>query len=233
VGLDGNFYSQIYPRIIRRIGPDLKRLPFPAAATTKGDLISPLKGSMRVRGRGITADPQGNVFVLLEDERGQSYDHVYVFDADGKLKHEKLIDSAIRSVNSVRVDYAGNVYLALGLRPGKDLLPPGLAGQVPEGPKDPDAVNGVNSYPLIYGSIAKFSTKGGSIRPDAGGVACNYAWGTPIEVKGAEWIFSGASPVVSWRVAGTPDICNCESPRFDVDGTTSAWTMTMRTSAIG
>lgn len=218
VGLDGNFYSQIYPKVIRRIGPDLKKLPFPAAAATKGDLISPLEGSMRVRGRGITADPRGNVFVLLEDGRGQAYDHVYVFDADGKLKHEKLIDSSIRSVNSIRVDYAGNLYLALGLRPGKDLLPPGLEGQVPAGPKDPDAVNGVNCYPLIYGSIAKFSPKGGSIRPDVGGVACNYAWGTPIEVKGAEWIFSGASPVVSWRVAGTPDICNCESPRFDVDG---------------
>ncbi len=38
VGLDGNFYSQIYPRIIRRIGPDLKRLPFAAAAETSGSV---------------------------------------------------------------------------------------------------------------------------------------------------------------------------------------------------
>jgi hypothetical protein len=208
---------------VRRIGPDLKKMSFTAVAEQdKGDLRCPIKGTMRVRGRGVTADPKGNVYVLWEDgadaNRAQAFNHVYVYEADGKLKKEKLIDAGIRSLNSVRVDYAGNVYLALGLRPGKDLLPPGLKGQVPEAAKDPAAVNGVNCYPLIYGSIAKFGPSGGIIRRGVGGVACNYAWGTDIEVKGALWLFSGASPVVSWREPGTPDICNCESPRFDVDG---------------
>src|SRR6185436_15254345 len=137
---------------------------------------------------------------------------------DGGLKNKTLIDADIRSLNSVRVDAAGNIYLALGLRPGKDQLPPGLKGKLPEGPKDPDAVRGINFYPLLYGSIAKFGPDGGEIRPGVGGVPCNYAWGTEIEVKGARWIFSGASNVPSWRTKGTPDICLCESSRFDVDG---------------
>ena len=37
-------------------------------------------------------------------------------------------------------------------------------------------------------------------------------------MKGAKWIFPGASNVPSWRTKGTPDICLCESSRFDVDG---------------
>ena len=52
-GLDGNFYSQIYPRIVRRIGPDLKPVPFSDNASERGDLLNPIKGTMRARGRGI------------------------------------------------------------------------------------------------------------------------------------------------------------------------------------
>jgi hypothetical protein len=221
-GRDGNFYTQIYPNIVRRFGPDLQRRPFPACATDKGDLLNPIKGTMRVRGRGITADVQGNVYVLWEDgqdaNRGEAFNHLYVYGADGSLKVEKLIATGLRTLDSVRVDAAGNVYLALGLRPGAERLPAGLQGQVPDGREDKDAVGGLNAYPLIYGSLAKFGPEGGLIRKDAGGVACNYAFGAPIEVKGAHWIFSGVSPVVSWRTPGTPDICNCESARFDVDG---------------
>jgi hypothetical protein len=220
-GLDGNFYTQIYPRIVRRFDGDLKRFPFAALTADKGDLLNPIQGTMRVRGRGVTADVAGNVYVLWEDGvdsgRGAAFNHVYVYHPDGSLKKEKLIASEIRSVNSVRVDRRGNVYLALGLRPGQDLLPPYLREQLPDGAKDADAVGGLNSYPLIYGSIAKFGPAGGRIRKDAGGIAANYAFGVPISIEGAEWVHSGSSPVVSWRTPGTPDICNCESPRFDVD----------------
>jgi hypothetical protein len=224
IGQDGNYYSQLYLDIVRRFGPDLKPLPFELTKGEKNgsDLRNPIKGTMRARGRGVTADARGNIYVLWEDletsDRGGAFNHVYVYGADGALKKAKLIEGGIRGLDSVRVDPAGNVYLALALRPGKELLPPGLKGQVPETPKDPDQVNGVNCYPFLYGSIAKFGPAGGAVKKDCGGVACNYAWGTPIEVKGAQWIFPGASPVVSWRTPGTPDICNCESPRFDVDG---------------
>jgi hypothetical protein len=185
-------------------------------------LLNPLKGTHRVRGRGITADPAGNVYVLWEDlldgDRGDAFNHVYLYGPDGARKKEKLIEGHIRAMDSVRVDLAGNVYLALALRPGQELVPGWLKGQVPPGPKDPDAVGELNIYPLLYGSIAKFGPEGGLIRPECQGVPCNYAFGKAMEVKGAKWIFSGASPAVSWRTPGTPDICNCESARFDVDG---------------
>jgi hypothetical protein len=143
------------------------------------------------------------------------------FAPDGRLLAEKFIDSQTPNLDSVRVDFAGNVYLAAGLRPGRSLLPPGLRGKAPESPRDPAAVNGVNSYPLMYGSIVKFGPGGGVIHEQAGGVPCNFGPGRSIEVKGARWIFPGVSTAHSWatpkRDPGTVISCVCESPGIDVD----------------
>ncbi len=220
LGKDGNFYVQASGRVTR-YGPDLKKKPF-AKGNQKGEL--PV-GNMRLRCRGITADPAGNVYVLRQKPKnklakGDAGDANYLckFSPEGKILKEKVIDSNIRSLNSVRVDYQGNIYLALGLRPGKKQLPPGLEGKVPEGKSDPAGVCGVNYYPFIYGSIVKFGPEGGQVGKGIGGVACNYNnVGHTTDVKGARWIFAGASNVPSWRTPG-PDICLCESPRFDVDG---------------
>lgn len=215
-GLDGNLYLVGYPKTLRRYDADLKPLPFPGAA--KGALEGPFTGSTRLRERGITADAAGNIYVLWEKREGNAaFDELFVHGPDGALK-SRVVESEIRLLNSVRLDYAGNIYLALGVRPGKELLPPWLKGQLPDGPKDPDAVGGHNYYPLMYGSIVKFPSTGGAVKPGAGGAACSYGFGNAVDVAGAEWIFFGASNVPSWRTKGTPDICLCESPRFDVDG---------------
>ena len=214
MGRDGNYYAyHAYPSAaVSRFGPDLKPLPFEKSAKLEG------LGSPRLRGRGIAADARGNVFVLWQKDDPKQTNALAVFGSDGALRNKTLVDADIRSLNSVRVDDAGNIYLALGLRPGKDLLPPALKGRAPDGKSDPDAVKGLNYYPLIYGSIAKFGPEGGEVRSGSGGVPCTYAWGSTTEVRGARWIFSGASNVPSWRTPGTPDICLCESLRFDVDG---------------
>jgi hypothetical protein len=79
-------------------------------------------------------------------------------------------------------------------------------------------VNGVNGYPLIYGSIVKFGPEGGVIRKGAGGIRCNYSYGSVTEVNGAKWIFPGVSVMVSWGAGGTVSACRCESVGLDVDG---------------
>ena len=215
-GLDGNLYLQNYPKVMRRYDADLKPLPFPG--TPKGTLEGPYSGTMRLRERGVTADAQGNIYALWEMREGPGTpNELHVLAPDGTVKG-KAIQSEIRLLNSVRLDYQGNIYLAMGVRPGKELLPPWLKGQLPEGPKDPDAVLGLNYYPLMYGSIVKFSPKGGVVRTGAGGTTCSYGFDNTVDVSGAEWIHFGASNVPSWRTKGTPDICLCESPRFDVDG---------------
>jgi len=223
-GRDGFIYlhSSGKDKGVYRFDREIKPAPF--AGSGSNYLANP--GTLRLRARGLTADPQGNVFLLWQSGKASPGDAedancLAVYGPDGKARNEKLIDSELRSLNSVRVDYQGNLYLLLGLRPGKDVLPPGLKGKVPEGARDPDAVLGVNYYPFIYGSVAKFGPEGGVIRKGSGGVPCNYNLDLATEVKGARWIVPGASNVPSWRTGSPyvkPDICLCESPRFDVDG---------------
>jgi len=225
-GLDDYIYLHSSGRQLGVYRFDREIKPAPFTGSDSNYIHNP--GTLRIRSRGLTADPQGNVFVLWQKPKDQQSpgdapdaNALALYGPDGKARNLKLIDAEIRSLNSVRVDYQGNIYLLLGLRPGKDALPPGLKGKVPEGAKDPDAVLGVNYYPYIYGSIAKFGPEGGLIRQGCGGVECNYNVGLITEVKGAQWIVPGASNVPSWRTGKPyikPDICLCESPRMDVDG---------------
>jgi hypothetical protein len=227
LGLDGRVYlhGSGKQKGVYRFDRAMKPLPFEGGDS---NYIANL-GSLRLRGRGLTADHRGRVYLLYQKPKGEQSpgDHgdanaLALYGPDGKVINEKLVDSEMRSINSVRVDYAGNIYLLAGLRPGKESLPPGLAGKLPAGGKDPTAVAGVNYYAYIYGSVVKFGPEGGVIRKGSGGTACNYNVGLSTEVKGAKWIFPGASNVPSWRTPApkyyTPDICLCESPRFDVDG---------------
>ncbi len=225
-GLDGNFYTQSYPRTLTRYGPDFKPLPF---ATGEKGAAQGLGGSVRLRGRGVTADPLGNVYALWQkgggDENATSGDanNLCVHGPDGAMKNDKLIDSAIRGLNSPRLDYRGNIYVAIGVRPEGRKVPAAFEGQ------DLGRIwtYGMNSnelawYQLMYGCIVKFGPDGGQIGA-GGGVPVEYgilegkSGGKKTDIKGARWVWFGASPVPSWRLS-YPDTCLCESPRFDVDG---------------
>jgi len=222
IGGDGNVYAfHNYPSAcISRFTAALRPLPFAKSARIDG------LGSPRLRGRGLTADHQGNVYVLWQkpkekQSRGDARDAnaLALYGRDGGLKSEKLIDSDIRSINSVRVDYAGNIYLAVGVRPGKKRVPEDFA-TVRLGKRWKYGMNSneLDWYTLMYGCIVKFGPEGGEIRSGIGGTLVSYGYDNKTEIKGAKWIYFGASPVASWRTRGTPDVCLCESPRFDVDG---------------
>ncbi len=140
------------------------------------------------------------------------------FGPDGKVTKLKYIDSGLRNFSSPRLDCAGNMYVAVGVRPaGKD-LPDSFKGQDlgTRWRKGKDT-NTWNWYHLMYGSIVKFPVGGGVIRKGSGGVPVTFSYGKTTEIKGAEWIHYGASPLPSWRMK-FPDTCLCESARFDVDG---------------
>jgi DNA-binding beta-propeller fold protein YncE len=225
-GLDGNFYSQSYPNLLTRFSPDLAKLPFTAGE--KGAATG-LSGSLRLRGRGVTADAAGNVYALWQkggsDPNATTGDanNLCVHTPDGKITNDKLIDSDIRGLNSPRFDARGNIYLAIGVRPkGKKVpesFPPAAFGKVWE--------YGVNTcemewYQLLYGCIVKFGPEGGEIKAGNGGAPVDLGYlegkgaGMSSAIKGARWIYFGASPVPNWRLQ-FPDTCLCESPRFDVD----------------
>jgi hypothetical protein len=221
VGLDGNYYVCLGARraYVCRYGRDMDLLPFTGGAEGL------LRGFARDHGCGLTADAAGSVFVIWKKAPNDPGDAqrahaLYVHPPDG-WEPRRLIDSEIPGIYSVRLDPAGNIYVAVALRPGKALLPPGLGG-VPDSVRDPDAVNGISAYPLIYGSVAKFGPAGGSMRSSAGGTECNFGPGKPIRVRGAKWIVPGASCVPGWaapkKTPGTVISCVCELPGLDVDG---------------
>ncbi|HOX06997.1 MAG TPA: hypothetical protein PK280_11395 [Planctomycetota bacterium] len=221
VGLDGNYY--FYPgagAYLHRLDPEFASLPFPGSPDKEGRL----HGWAKDFGYGHAADASGNVYVLWKKLplAPGDLERTHILSKhgpDGQLLKEKLVDADIPYLRSVRVDFAGNTYMLCGLRPGKETVPPGLRGQVLGGPRDRDAVNGVNPYPLIYGSVVKFGPEGGVIRKGSGGVRCNYSYRGVTEVRGAQWIFPGASVMCSWG-AGEDGVaaCRCEVPGFDVDG---------------
>jgi DNA-binding beta-propeller fold protein YncE len=226
-GRDGNYYVIPGARSgsVLRFGPDVKERRFPVSRKDDGRIY----GYAKNRARGHTADRHGNVYVLwkkggaVHDKADFHRAHVLnKYDRDGRLVKEKLIDCQIPGISSPRVDPAGNIYVAAAVRPGTDTVPAELKGQVRSGAVDPDSVNGVNAYPVIYGSIIKFGPDGGRIYEKAGGVRCNVAYGRPIDVKGAKWIRPGISVISGWSTPkgkpGTTIACLCESPCIDVDG---------------
>ena len=226
-GRDGNCYLfSGYPTAgLCRFDALLKPFPYPGV---EGGEIKDL-GSPRTRLRGLCADARGNAYLLRQKEppaaaKGAEAPYgdanaVAVISPDGKTVNDQLIDSDIRSLNSLRVDPAGNLYLALGARAGGELLPAHLKLQVPDSPKDPDAELESNYYPLMYGSIVKFGPAGGEVRLKGDGLPASFTYDRKVFIKGAQWAFLGASCVPSWVHGGfKPDICMCESPRFEVDG---------------
>jgi hypothetical protein len=237
-GCDGNYYAIAGARsaTVARFDSSMKFLPFSAPPPStvpperKAEKEGRLFGPLGEHNSGLTADAFGNVYVGWRDIDRSIGDvdrarKIRAYTKDGFPRGGKngiVVDCSIPGIYCVRVDFAGNIYLAAGLRPGRSQLPPGLEGRLPEGPHDPDAVSGINNYPIIYGSIVKFPPSGGSIRAGNGGVPANYAYGVPIDVKGAEWMAPGVSTVLSAATPrlerGTVLICGCELPGIDVDG---------------
>ncbi|MHC4916564.1 MAG: hypothetical protein ACYTGB_13840, partial [Planctomycetota bacterium] len=224
-GLDGNYYAQVqvWKNIFVRYSPAGKPLPFPDSKQKSGG-IAP-KTSFRLRGRGITADPLGNIYSLQQTgprKPGDAKDanNLAKYSPEGRLLNGELIGSQIRSLNSVRLDYRGNIWVGVGARPAGKKVPAHLEGQdlgKPYKVKVTNVTTDFNWYPFLYGCIAKFGPEGGEVRAGSGGVPMEFSTGGKTEIKGAKWIHFGGSPLPSWRLR-YPNVCPCESPRFEVDG---------------
>jgi hypothetical protein len=161
---------------------------------------------------------------------------------------EKVVDPIIWKVSDwdsgPRFDPQGNIYISSPVRPAGWNCPPELQTRL-EGPLGKGSF-GPGPYAVargMYGSIVKFSPKGGMIQyPDAANDPRPYdgepkldpglksidaemiQWGAgsalaKVKVTGAEWIHPGYSRLASNATSG----CNCESSRFDVDEFGRVW----------
>jgi DNA-binding beta-propeller fold protein YncE len=151
-----------------------------------------------------------------------------------RLKQDPIIWKVSDVAVGPKFDAQGNIYIAEQLKPLNQPHPPefnALVGKVTIGKKNASFQNRPAGTILgMYGSILKFSPKGGTVhwggenpykgKPrldpalktvDATWYNCERAqYLNPVKVTGAEWIKMGISHIER-------HYCNCESTRFDVD----------------
>ncbi|MFH1022630.1 MAG: sigma-70 family RNA polymerase sigma factor [Planctomycetota bacterium] len=212
-GPDGTVYIRDFGKILR-FGADGKPKPFPGTGTNEVPVSGGIHGNDCPRGMDVASN--GDLYALhFASERGDPV--VSVFGPDGKLKLSGAVKAGLPGAQSLRVDRAGNIYLAANVKPVGELVPAELAGKVVETSfLKPVEEPGLweNWYPWIYGSVIKFPPTGGTISKGAGaGKPYKEGYGGDVSVEGALWLRTGASMVPT-----APDYCACLGLRFDLDG---------------
>jgi hypothetical protein len=254
-GPDGNLYIQGWPQHFfkfDRNGKPLKwDVPFAPPEGVKPYATPPPPNALCVHvcmvymthTHGIRSDGHHFIFEApFKNERGNKA--LYEYEPSGKRVGGPIIWQVSDAVAGPRFDQQGNIYVADVVRPAGQLVPPEFApvtGPVTDKSRFDWEPKGV---PAWYGSILKFTPKGGMIQygPHYGGQlgtrpyegeakldpalktveAAAFAAGSgefvhvPAKVVGAEWMHFGISQIFMGK-------CNCENTRFDVDPFGRVW----------
>lgn len=228
VGLDGMMYLMGYAAWMKRFDAEMKMVPFADGENgvfnngKSGGSDPAAPGSLRLRARGVTADPQGNIYALWQSSEKSASNYLALHAPTGRMLKNDVVSSCMRGLQSVRLDYQGNIYLMVSARPRGVTVPSDFAGEaMPPGWKYGINSHEMNWYEMLYGCMVKFTSRGGAIVTNAeAGVKMEYglpAKKTLVGIRDAEWVHFGASPAASWRHP-YPDCCDCEAAQFDVDG---------------
>ena len=152
---------------------------------------------------GLDVDARGRVFATW----GSNDCHVRAYDANGEPvscgrtvelgegDHKGTVPALITGVSgyggSIRVDLAGNIYLA--------------QRGVPKGWRPPQGFEKDGAHRAAVGSVLKFGPKGGERSKGDDAV---------LGFSGVLNAYPGIGPMSEWRCVGA---CVCTKPRFDVD----------------
>ena len=206
--LDGMIYMT-GPNEVWRF--DREGQPQPFAAVGR-HFVPELWGDHSNPHRGIAVGADGSIYKVHHYvPHASPKNQITRLAPDGRTTNYGFIEINT-SVAGVRVDRDGNVYVGCTVQPADDVPPPDVAVGMPDKTRA--------LFKRLYGSIVKFSPKGGTIQPDEKGkLACPGPRGLlPYRVEGADWVHPGYSPMLS-RVsdsAGGPG-CSCRNARFDLD----------------
>lgn len=133
-----------------------------------GELSDKYHDDWGFRKDNLDTGPNGEVWMLHYLTRGGKAS-IAVFNPDGTLKQDDVV-SGLLGPNSCRVDSRGNIFVAEGLHPANEELPPEIqtfAKRVREKTPEPRALHGEaieDSYGEGYGVILKFGPAGGKLR---------------------------------------------------------------------
>jgi hypothetical protein len=258
-GPEGMLYGLLWSawgyksNFIRRLDRDGKPAPLPAERGGRIEVRHCMKGGGSGSTRGFTVDPKGNLYVMHYDHafdksRLTPWDRswnlhtaVTKFDRDGKLVNPRLIGHLRAGAQCVRVDRAGNVFVADNVMPLGVTFPKDFVGVLPD-PFERTRVamlpNG-RFDPLLrhMGSVFKFGPDGGAMvglpddkgpgrpkRPDGDlwKPVPEIEWflhhNHRLRVEGAEWQYHGISPIpAQYQGVTHVERCVCAGARFDLD----------------
>jgi hypothetical protein len=259
-GPDGNIYGTEWPAGLfkwsREGKPIAWKNPEPGAKDFNrkytprphGSFVPVCMGFM-MHAHGIRHDNHHFVFSRLPTGPYRGIKALHEYDETGKRINGPIIWKASDNILGPRFDQEGNIYVAEQVRPAGEYCPEelkGVIGEVKLGSKYSKALHTPKGAILtMYGSILKFSPKGGMIEHYPGGTnrgkkvarpfvgepkldaslksekACWYQggvwqWARPAEVTGALWMKLGISHIPLFY-------CNCENTRFDVDEFGRVW----------
>jgi len=245
-GPDGNLYGLGYPCNFFRYDRNGKPNPWPAGSgeypadqkkkPPAHAMFVPVSMVFMTHTLGIRQD--GRIFIFEPGHvGGRPPKMLREYTLEGKRVSDtpiiwKVSDAAI----GPKFDAQGNIYIAEQVKPLDQPVPPEFASIV--GPVQPEKTYLANqpekdALCTMYGSIVKFSPKGGMIHygeenpfkgepkldPALKTVEMGYYNGyrfKPVKVTGAEWVKMGVSHV-------DLHYCNCENIRFDVDEFGRVW----------
>ncbi|MHC4915324.1 MAG: hypothetical protein ACYTGB_07510, partial [Planctomycetota bacterium] len=247
-GPDGNLYIQGWPQFLYKFdrgGKPLKwGVPFAPPAGVKpyakppNAIYSKVCMVFMTHTHGIRGD--GHHFVF-EAKKTRGPKALYEYDPSGKRVGGPIIWKVSDFAVGPRIDQYGNFYVADQIRPLEEPIPPEFAefiGPVTLNKSRWEGHGPKRTVAIMYGSIMKFSPKGGMVDWESGKFrkGINPFDGQPkldpslktvkmaaaaqtsdnsnvfcgATVTGAEWVRFGISQVPQFY-------CNCESTRFDVD----------------
>jgi len=196
---------------------------------------------------GIRHD--GNIFMFAPSHPGgRPAKALYEYAPGGKQVRGPIVWKVSDTAVGPKFDQQGNIYIAEQVKAADKPFPPEFKKLVGKVEIDKSYFDGVkNEVGSMYGSIVKFSPKGGMVHYNV-----KRAWDSPykgqpkldpslktvdaahhhghrhkaVKVTGALWMHMGVSHVDMIS-------CNCENTRFDVDPFGRVWYPDMGRSKIG
>ncbi len=241
LGPNGQIYGMDHWRYgIRRWDREGKPLPFPASIDhpeLKGRLFNVPSGTTSWE-RDFCVDRAGNVYTKHRGKQYHGRMRVDEYDRDGNFKRTVIwvvSDGAI----GPRVDGQGNIYLAECIKPTGVPYPSFFQGKLPDVKIDKKG-DVAYTYRWMYGSIIKFSLKGGAvwfpvrqdrdvygfdgearIDPSLPKESFEFAQGDRMridtgELQGALWWRYGCSYLLDMH-PGHNRRCHCTAVEFEVD----------------
>ncbi len=259
-GPDGNIYGTEWPAGLFKWSRDGKPIPWknpePGAKdfnrsyhTRPHGTFVPVCMGFMMHAHGIRHDGHHFVFSRLPSGPYRGAKALHEYDQTGKRIRGPIIWKASDNILGPRFDQQGNIYVAEQIKPAGEFCPKefkDVVGEVKLGVKYSKSKGKPKGAILsMYGSILKFSPKGGMIEHYPGGMNRGkkvaqpftgepkldpslktvdatwhygdlYQWPQPAKVTGALWMKLGISHIPLFY-------CNCENTRFDVDEFGRVW----------